>query len=152
MRLRSIVSDPGPASEHTRTLQAAAIEGLPFEDREDFEDARRGLIASAPGLVVQNAQGRDVWDMDSYAFVHAHEGATHEGATHEGATHEGATHRGATHGGAAHGVAAGAHGESHETRGEAPDTVHPSLWRMAQLNCAHGLFEVMPRHLSSARL
>ncbi|GGC59847.1 alkyl/aryl-sulfatase [Chelatococcus reniformis] len=28
---------------------------------------------------------------------------------------------------------------------EAPDTVHPSLWRLAQLNCRHGLFEVAPR-------
>lgn len=26
----------------------------------------------------------------------------------------------------------------------APDTVNPSLWRMAQLNTAHGLFEVVP--------
>ncbi|MDG2051532.1 MAG: alkyl sulfatase dimerization domain-containing protein [Myxococcota bacterium] len=28
--------------------------------------------------------------------------------------------------------------------GEAPDTVNPSLWRQAQLNGLHGLFEVMP--------
>ncbi|MBN8959792.1 MAG: MBL fold metallo-hydrolase [Rhizobiales bacterium] len=26
----------------------------------------------------------------------------------------------------------------------APPTVHPSLWRQAQLNCRHGLFEVVP--------
>ncbi|MCB0956325.1 MAG: MBL fold metallo-hydrolase, partial [Ilumatobacter sp.] len=26
----------------------------------------------------------------------------------------------------------------------APDTVNPSLWRQAQLNCVHGLFEVAP--------
>jgi alkyl sulfatase BDS1-like metallo-beta-lactamase superfamily hydrolase len=32
-----------------------------------------------------------------------------------------------------------------------PDTVHPSLWRQAQLNCIHGLFEVAPR-LAGARL
>lgn len=30
-------------------------------------------------------------------------------------------------------------------RGEAPDTVNPSLWRMAQLNHTHGLFEVTAR-------
>jgi len=29
--------------------------------------------------------------------------------------------------------------------GEAPDTVHPSLWRMAQLNQLHGLFTVTDR-------
>ncbi len=27
---------------------------------------------------------------------------------------------------------------------DAPDTVHPSLWRQAQLNAIHGLFEVAP--------
>lgn len=30
-------------------------------------------------------------------------------------------------------------------RGQAPDTVNPSLWRMAQLNCEHGLYEVCKR-------
>ena len=28
--------------------------------------------------------------------------------------------------------------------GDAPDSVHPSLWRSAQLNVMHGLFEVVP--------
>jgi alkyl sulfatase BDS1-like metallo-beta-lactamase superfamily hydrolase len=120
---KDAMSEPGPASEHTRALQAAALEGLPFEDREDFEDARRGLIASTPGLVVQNAQGRVVWDMDSYAFIGG---------------------RKDTRAGAEVGVDGEAHdGESHESS-SAPDTVHPSLWRMAQLNGTHGLFEVVP--------
>ncbi len=127
-------AQPGPASGHTRVLQAAALEGLPFEDREDFEDARRGLIASVPGLVVQNAQGRVVWDMDSYAFVHAHQGAL-EG-TGEGSR--------AGEGWSVDAESRGIGGESPEARSEAPDTVHPSLWRMAQLNSAHGLFEVVP--------
>ena len=30
------------------------------------------------------------------------------------------------------------------TNNAAPDTVHPSLWRQAQLNAQHGLFEVAP--------
>jgi len=92
------VSDPDPASGHTRAAQVAAAKELPFEDREDFEDARRGLIESAPSLVLRDARGRTVWNMDSYAFV----------------------------------------------QGDAPDTVHPSLWRMARLNGLHGLFEVVP--------
>jgi alkyl sulfatase BDS1-like metallo-beta-lactamase superfamily hydrolase len=91
---------PGPASGHTRATHARALEELPFEDREDFEDARRGLIASPPSLVVRGAGGRVVWDMDGYAFV--------------------------------------------GPDAEPPDTVHPSLWRMAQLNGVHGLFEVIP--------
>ncbi|MGH2912987.1 MAG: MBL fold metallo-hydrolase, partial [Solirubrobacteraceae bacterium] len=108
------MSDPGPASEHTRSLHEAAMAELPFEDREDFEDARRGLIATAPSLVVRDEKGRAVWDMDSYAFVTSHD-------------------------------AAGSSGPSDgECPDEAPDTVHPSLWRMAQLNGMHGLFEVAP--------
>ncbi|HEX4116359.1 MAG TPA: alkyl sulfatase dimerization domain-containing protein [Solirubrobacteraceae bacterium] len=92
------MSDPDAASGHTRAAQVAAAKELPFEDREDFEDARRGLIESAPSLVLRDARGRTVWNMDSYAFV----------------------------------------------QGDAPDTVHPSLWRMARLNGLHGLFEVVP--------
>jgi alkyl sulfatase BDS1-like metallo-beta-lactamase superfamily hydrolase len=119
------VSDPGPASTHTRKALTEAAAGLPFEDREDFEDAQRGLIASAPSLTLRNAQGRVVWDMDSYDFIDAHEAATGE-----------------------------AHGERQSdvpgqagvspTPSQAPATVHPSLWRMARLNGMHGLFEVVP--------
>ncbi len=76
------------------------LQELPFEDREDFEDAARGLIASSPSLLVRDERGRVVWDMDSYAFV--------------------------------------------DPEDPSPDTVHPSLWRLAQLNGMHGLFEVVP--------
>jgi alkyl sulfatase BDS1-like metallo-beta-lactamase superfamily hydrolase len=94
------VSDPGPASAHTRAVHAHALDELPFEDREDFEDARRGLIATSASLVLRDERGRAVWDMDSYAFVGAHD--------------------------------------------DPPETVHPSLWRLARLNWMHGLFEVVP--------
>jgi linear primary-alkylsulfatase len=57
------------ASAHTRALQAAALEELPAEDREDFADARRGLIASEDSLVLRDERGRVVWDMDAYAFL-----------------------------------------------------------------------------------
>ncbi len=63
------MSAPGPASEHTRALNAAAAEGLPQEDRRDFEDAARGLIASEPSLVLRGEDGRVVWDMEAYAFL-----------------------------------------------------------------------------------
>ena len=103
------MSDPCPASAHTCAAHADASKELPFEDREDFEDARRGLIATAPSLVLRDERRRVVWDMDSYGFVSAHEDEGAEGKV-----------------------------------GQAPDTVHPSLWRMAQLNGIHGLFEVVP--------
>jgi alkyl sulfatase BDS1-like metallo-beta-lactamase superfamily hydrolase len=91
---------PGPASSHTRALHGASLQQLPFADREDFEDAQRGLIATSPSLLVRDEHGRVVWDMDSYAFV--------------------------------------------DPEDPSPETVHPSLWRMAQLNGMHGLFEVAP--------
>ena len=68
------MSGPGPASPHTRAAHADASKGLPFEDREDFEDAIRGLIESAASLVLRDARGRTVWDMDSYAFVQGERG------------------------------------------------------------------------------
>jgi alkyl sulfatase BDS1-like metallo-beta-lactamase superfamily hydrolase len=125
---------PGPASEHTRALQTAALDGLPFEDREDFEDAHRGLIASVPSLVLRNEHGRVVWDMDSYSFVHGREGAyagKGEGRRAGGERPPGEEPSRVSE-------------ESPEARVESPDTVHPSLWRMAQLNSTHGLFEVVP--------
>jgi len=65
------VTEPLPASEHTRALNAAAVAGLPEEDHEDFEDASRGLIASEPSLVLRGEDGRVVWDMEAYRFLDA---------------------------------------------------------------------------------
>ena len=60
---------------------------LPFADRQDFDDALRGFVATVPNAA--NPQ--------QYQFL----------------------------------------------EGDAPDTVNPSLWRMAQLNAVHGLFKVV---------
>jgi Metallo-beta-lactamase superfamily len=45
------------------------VNGLPFEDRADFEDAGRGLIGSLDPGVVKDASGRVVWDNDAFAFL-----------------------------------------------------------------------------------
>jgi alkyl sulfatase BDS1-like metallo-beta-lactamase superfamily hydrolase len=83
-------------TEFTRRAQAEVAASLPLDDRADFEDAERGLVARDPNLVVHDAAGAVIWDMPAYDF---------------------------------------------ET-GPAPDSVNPSLWRQAQLNNRHGLFEV----------
>lgn len=75
---------------------AAILTELPLGDEQDFEDARRGLVASDPPVVVPREAGGTAWNTDDYSFV----------------------------------------------RGEAPPSVHPSLWRQAKLNGIHGLFEV----------
>lgn len=80
---------PKPAEPPVRAVHEAALRELPFANRQDFDDARRGFVATLPA--------DPAWRR--YDFLDA------------------------------------------ET---APDTVHPSLWRLARLNAVHGLFEVVP--------
>jgi alkyl sulfatase BDS1-like metallo-beta-lactamase superfamily hydrolase len=42
---------------------------LPFDDRSDFDDARRGQLAPPSDGVVRGTDGRMVWDLDAYAFL-----------------------------------------------------------------------------------
>jgi len=42
---------------------------LPFDDRSDFDDARRGRLAPPSAAVVEGTDGRVVWDLDAYAFL-----------------------------------------------------------------------------------
>ncbi|HTV89577.1 MAG TPA: MBL fold metallo-hydrolase [Stellaceae bacterium] len=91
---------PKDAEPATRAANAAMRSALPFEDRRDFTDVRRGLIAELPDGVVRAASGQVVWSLREYDFLDA---------------------------------------------GEAPATVNPSLWRMARLNRAAGLFQVTDR-------
>ena len=42
---------------------------LPFRDRTDFDNAERGFVARLSPAVVKAADGRVVWDNDSYDFL-----------------------------------------------------------------------------------
>ncbi|GAA4933522.1 alkyl sulfatase BDS1-like metallo-beta-lactamase superfamily hydrolase [Nonomuraea thailandensis] len=42
---------------------------LPFHDRADFDDAERGFIAKLSPALIKAADGKVVWDNDSYAFL-----------------------------------------------------------------------------------
>jgi alkyl sulfatase BDS1-like metallo-beta-lactamase superfamily hydrolase len=64
---------PQDATPATRARQRAVLEALPFGDTQDFEDARRGFVATLPEVVIRNAQGRVVWSLRDYAFVAASE-------------------------------------------------------------------------------
>lgn len=88
-----------PASPATRASNAAVLQALPFSDRQDYEDASRGLVAAFSGQI-KDAEGKVVWDTHQYDFL---------------------------------------------TAEQAPDSVNPSLWRMAQLNSNAGLFQVAER-------
>jgi alkyl sulfatase BDS1-like metallo-beta-lactamase superfamily hydrolase len=56
-------------TRETLEAQAAVARALPLADEQDYEDARRGLVASDPDVVVENARGGRVWDTSAYAFV-----------------------------------------------------------------------------------
>jgi alkyl sulfatase BDS1-like metallo-beta-lactamase superfamily hydrolase len=74
-----------------------AASELDWDDRQDFDDALRGLIRGLPELVLRDDKGTVVWDSRPHDAMHAL---------------------------------------------PRPDTVHPSLWRLAQLNNIRGLFKV----------
>ncbi|WP_191833721.1 alkyl/aryl-sulfatase [Pseudomonas fluorescens] len=84
------------ASPTTAAVNQAVLKALPFEDRADYDAARKGLVAAFEGQV-KNADGKPVWDTHQYDFL---------------------------------------------KQAQAPDSVNPSLWRMAQLNANAGLFQV----------
>ena len=58
------------ASASTVAANALAIKGLDMGQRQDFEDAQRGLIAKATGKIVA-ADGTVLNDLDAYGFLGA---------------------------------------------------------------------------------
>jgi alkyl sulfatase BDS1-like metallo-beta-lactamase superfamily hydrolase len=61
---------PREATETTRTLNTGVSRDLPFADREDFELARRGLIAPAPATVAGRRPGGPLaWNLAAYSFI-----------------------------------------------------------------------------------
>jgi len=88
-----------PAHPSTVASHARVRAELDFEDRNDFDDARRGFIDTLQDAHIEADAGGVSWSMQPFGFL----------------------------------------------AGDAPDTVNPSLWRMAQLNAIHGLFQVSER-------
>jgi len=59
----------GAATAVTARMNQAVREGLPLGDPRDFQEARRGLIASDPDLRIQGPGGEIIWDMPAYGFI-----------------------------------------------------------------------------------
>lgn len=57
------------ASSFTKEYNKSVLEELPFENLQDFKDARRGLIARDSNLVVNSSEGDVLWSQPSYEFV-----------------------------------------------------------------------------------
>ncbi|MFF7361513.1 alkyl sulfatase dimerization domain-containing protein [Streptomyces sp. NPDC008125] len=64
-----MASTPKVAQSPVVRQQSEIRERLPFSDGQDFEDARRGLIARRVPGAVTDASGTVVWDNDTYAFL-----------------------------------------------------------------------------------
>jgi len=64
----SLMQSKAP-TPHIETVNAQVRDSLPFEDTTDFDDAGRGFIGALEPCVINAADGRVVWDNDSYAFL-----------------------------------------------------------------------------------
>ena len=58
----------GP-SRFTVELQNGARRTLPFDDKRDFEEARKGFIAAPPYKKIMAEAGNVAWDMGSYEWL-----------------------------------------------------------------------------------
>lgn len=68
------MSDATVTAATTKAIEAMA-DGLPFGDRQDFEDATRGFLGRSEERQIRTADGRVVWDLDAYEFLRGAEAA-----------------------------------------------------------------------------
>ncbi len=70
-----IVESDSDTQGHTPPTQATARANervgklLDFDDKRDFKNAQKGLIARDPDLRVTGSQGEIIWDQPAYAFM-----------------------------------------------------------------------------------
>lgn len=56
-------------SQFTIEFQNELRKSLPFDDERDFEESRRGLIATPDYKQIKTEDGNVAWDMESYEFL-----------------------------------------------------------------------------------
>lgn len=56
-------------TEATKKHNNQVLQKLPFNDKKDFENAKRGFIATLPEVKVVGTKGNTVWDLGPYAFL-----------------------------------------------------------------------------------
>lgn len=54
------------ATDVTKAANKKVADSLPFNDRADFDDAKRGLIARPDTLTIKDTNGNVVWDLEEY--------------------------------------------------------------------------------------
>jgi alkyl sulfatase BDS1-like metallo-beta-lactamase superfamily hydrolase len=58
-----------PPSQATVALQRIARASLPFEDKRDFAESKRGFMAAPAYTEVKTADGKSAWQFGRYAFL-----------------------------------------------------------------------------------
>lgn len=57
------------ATAQTRAANAAVLKQLPFDDQQDFVDAKRGFVDTLHPMTIKTADGRTAWDLTTYDFI-----------------------------------------------------------------------------------
>ena len=55
-----------PATEATKAVNSQVLKDLPFNDKTDFTNAKKGFIARPETLTIKDAKGNVVWDLEAY--------------------------------------------------------------------------------------
>ena len=58
-----------PPSEHTLEVIRQAKTKLPFSDKKDFEEQKKGFIAPMKEMKIEADAGHVAWDMESFQFL-----------------------------------------------------------------------------------
>lgn len=58
-----------PPSTHTINIQNALRNSMPFDDKLDFEEAKKGFIAAPPYRQIKAEAGHVAWDIGKYDFL-----------------------------------------------------------------------------------
>src|SRR6478672_9955549 len=59
-----VTGQPKPATAATKAANRAMEQYLNFNDREDFDNATRGLIGKPDTLTIKGEKGNVVWDLE----------------------------------------------------------------------------------------
>jgi alkyl sulfatase BDS1-like metallo-beta-lactamase superfamily hydrolase len=57
------------ATTATKAANDRLLDELPFSDRSDFENAKRGLIAPLPSEMIEGQAGNPIWNPEQYNFI-----------------------------------------------------------------------------------
>lgn len=67
--LSSVFAQSKDAEPASRAVNDTFLKTLPFNDRADFEDARRGFIATLPDGIIPGPTGKPAFDTKQYDFL-----------------------------------------------------------------------------------